>query len=82
MHLDAGYHPRMTRELLDILGYRHQIAAKCTPAPIQAGSPDLMPTPWSAEYGRPSASHAAQRNGTATVTWTPASARSMLRSRS
>jgi DDE family transposase len=37
MHLDRGYDSDKTRDLLEILGYHAQIAAKGTPAPIQAG---------------------------------------------
>jgi hypothetical protein len=37
MHLDRGYDSRKTRDLLEILGYRAEIAAKGKPAPIQAG---------------------------------------------
>ncbi len=37
MHLDHGYDSNKTRDLLEILGYHAEIAAKGTPAPIQAG---------------------------------------------
>ena len=37
VHLDAGYDSTKTRDLLHILGYRHQIATKGNPAPIQVG---------------------------------------------
>lgn len=37
VHLDAGYDSKKTRELLDILGYEHQIATKGKPSPIQVG---------------------------------------------
>jgi hypothetical protein len=37
MHLDRGYDSRKTRDLLEILGYQAEIAAKDAPAPIQAG---------------------------------------------
>ena len=37
MHLDRGYDSHKTRELLEVLGYRADIAAKGAPAPIQAG---------------------------------------------
>ena len=34
---DAGYDSTKTHGLLEVLGYRHAIASKGTPAPIQAG---------------------------------------------
>jgi Transposase DDE domain len=37
MHLDRGYDSRETRDLLEILGYQAEIAAKGAPTPIQAG---------------------------------------------
>jgi hypothetical protein len=37
MHLDRGYDPAKTRDLLDTLGYDAESAAKGVPAPIQAG---------------------------------------------
>ena len=37
MHLDRGYDSTKTRDLLEILGYQADIAAKGVPAPIQAG---------------------------------------------
>ena len=37
MHLDRGYDSTPTRDLLDELGYDHDIARKPIPAPIQAG---------------------------------------------
>jgi transposase len=37
VHLDAGYDSDKTRDLLRILGYRHQIATKGNPCPIQVG---------------------------------------------
>jgi hypothetical protein len=37
MHLDRGYDSGKTRELLEMLGYQHDIAVKGRPAPIQAG---------------------------------------------
>ena len=37
MHLDRGYDSAGTRDLLDELGYVHEIARKGVPAPIQAG---------------------------------------------
>jgi DDE family transposase len=37
MHLDRGYDSTKTRDLLEILGYRAEIAVKGRPAPIQAG---------------------------------------------
>lgn len=37
VHLDRGYDSAATRDLLDELGYVHEIARKGIPAPIQAG---------------------------------------------
>lgn len=37
VHLDRGYDSAQTRDLLDELGYVHDIARKGVPAPIQAG---------------------------------------------
>ena len=37
VHLDRGYDSTPTRDLLDELGYVHEIARKGIPAPIQAG---------------------------------------------
>jgi len=37
VHLDRGYDSTGTRDLLDELGYVHEIARKPIPAPIQAG---------------------------------------------
>ena len=37
-HLDRGYDSQPTRQLLDELGFRGQIARKGIPAPIQAGT--------------------------------------------
>ncbi len=37
VHLDRGYDSAGTRDLLDELGYVHEIAHKGIPAPIQAG---------------------------------------------
>jgi len=37
VHLDRGYDSAGTRDLLDELGYVHEIARKPIPAPIQAG---------------------------------------------
>jgi hypothetical protein len=37
-HLDRGYDSGVTRQLLEELGFDGQIARKCVPAPIQAGT--------------------------------------------
>jgi len=37
VHPDRGYDSTPTRDLLDELGYDHEIARKPIPAPIQAG---------------------------------------------
>ena len=38
MHLDRGYDSGKTRDLLEVLGDRAEIAVKGQPVPIQAGS--------------------------------------------
>jgi hypothetical protein len=54
VHLDAGYDSGKTRDLLHILGYRHQIATKGTPAPIQASRrwPVERTHAWMNGYGK------------------------------
>jgi hypothetical protein len=54
MHLDRGYDSGRTRDLLEILGYRADIAVKGTPAPIQAGKrwPVERTHSWMNGYGK------------------------------
>src|SRR4051812_28496080 len=54
MRLDRGYDSGRTRDLLEILGYRADIAVKGTPAPIQAGKrwPVERTHSWMNGYGK------------------------------
>jgi hypothetical protein len=54
VHLDRGYDSRKTRDLLEILGYHGEIAAKGRPAPIQAGKrwPVERTHSWMNGYGK------------------------------
>lgn len=54
MHLDRGYDSAATRDLLEILGYDAEIAAKGVPAPIQAGKrwPVERTHSWLNGYGK------------------------------
>jgi hypothetical protein len=54
MHLDRGYDSGRTRDLLEILGYRADIAVKGKPAPIQAGKrwPVERTHSWMNGYGK------------------------------
>jgi hypothetical protein len=54
MHLDRGYDSTKTRDLLEILGYHAEIAAKAVPAPIQAGKrwPVERTHSWMNGYGK------------------------------
>jgi hypothetical protein len=54
MHLDRGYDSGKTRDLLEILGYRPEIAVKGQPAPIQAGKrwPIERTHAWMNGYGK------------------------------
>jgi hypothetical protein len=54
MHLDRGYDSGRTRDLLEILGYRAEIAVKGKPAPIQAGKrwPVERTHSWMNGYGK------------------------------
>ena len=54
MHLDRGYDSAKTRDLLQILGYDHEIAVKGVPAPIQAGKrwPVERTHSWMNGYGK------------------------------
>lgn len=54
LHLDRGYDSAKTRELLEILGYHADIAAKGVPAPVQAGKrwPVERTHSWMNGYGK------------------------------
>jgi len=54
MHLDRGYDSGKTRDLLEILGYKAEIAVKGVPAPIQAGKrwPVERTHSWMNGYGK------------------------------
>jgi Transposase DDE domain len=54
MHLDRGYDSGKTRDLLEILGYRAEIAVKGRPAPVQAGNrwPVERTHSWMNGYGK------------------------------
>jgi Transposase DDE domain len=54
LHLDRGYDSAKTRDLLAILGFEPHIAAKGTPAPIQAGQrwPVERTHAWMNGYGK------------------------------
>lgn len=54
MHLDRGYDSGKTRDLLEILGYRAEIAVQGVPAPIQAGRrwPVERTHSWMNGYGK------------------------------
>src|SRR5204862_3697165 len=54
LHLDRGYDSVKTRDLLQILGFEPHIAAKGTPAPIQAGQrwPVERTHAWMNGYGK------------------------------
>jgi len=54
VHPDRGYDSTPTRDLLDELGYVHEIARKPIPAPIQAGKRWVVEHthPWMNGYGK------------------------------
>jgi hypothetical protein len=54
LHLDRGYDSRKTRNLCDVMGFDHDIAAKGVPAPIQAGKrwPVERTHSWRNGYGK------------------------------
>lgn len=54
VHLDRGYDSAKTRDLLEILGYDADIAAKGLPAPVQAGKrwPVQRTHSWLNGYGK------------------------------
>lgn len=54
MHLDRGYDSTKTRDLLECLGYRGEIATKGVPTPIQVGRrwPIERTHSWMNGYGK------------------------------
>ncbi len=54
LHLDRGYDSAKARDLLEILGYDADIAAKGMPAPVQAGKrwPVELMRSWLNSYGK------------------------------
>jgi Transposase DDE domain len=74
VHLDRGYDSSKTRDLLEILGYRAEIAVKGTPAPIQAGRrwPVERTHSWMNGYGKLRRfTTGARSSSSSTSTWLP-----------